>query len=158
MREFVLIQTFFLTLHSMKIHFCTTISIVRRSNFSSCMRMISDYDFYFIIWDRSILPFVSWNRSYRNYQMKLIIIWFRKKSWSLRSLEKMLKGWKSPSILLAILRGEKVDYSYLYAMDYLLCVMKSFRRRSSHLRLVARDLLYIHSYESQLLTLLFWWS
>ena len=30
--------------------------------------------------------------------------------------------------------------------------MKSFKRRSSHLRLVARDLPYTHSYESQLLT------
>ena len=49
----------------------------------------------------------------------------------------------------------KVNYSYLYAMDYLLCVMKSFRRRSSHLKLIARDLFYIHSYESQFLTFLF---
>ena len=37
-------------------------------------------------------------------------------------------------------------------MDYLLCIIKSFKRRFSHLRLVARDLLYIHSYENQFLT------
>ena len=57
--------------------------------------MISNYNFYFIIWDRPILSFVNWNKSYRNHQMKLIIIRFRKKSWFLRSLKKIRKQlWK----------------------------------------------------------------
>ena len=51
-----------------------------------------------------------------------------------------------------ILKNEKIDYFYFYAINYLLYVMKNFRRRSSHLRLIARDLLYIYSSESQLLT------
>ena len=64
----------FLILHSTKIHLCTTISIVRRPNFSSCMRMINNYDFYFIVVDRFFFFWTGEDRSYRNHQRKLIII------------------------------------------------------------------------------------
>ena len=50
--------------------FCTAISIVRRSNFSSCMCIISNYDFYFIVLNR-LISFVNWNKSYRNHQTKI---------------------------------------------------------------------------------------
>ena len=74
MKEFVFIQTFSSTLHSTKIHFCTAISTVRRSNFSPCMCMISNYNFYFIVVNRFSSFWTAENRSYRNHQMKLIII------------------------------------------------------------------------------------
>ena len=44
---------------------CTAVLTVRRSNFSPCMRMISNHDFYFIVVDR-LLSF--WTAEYRSYQ------------------------------------------------------------------------------------------
>ena len=70
----------------------------------------------------------------------------------------VLEGWKSSNILLAILRGEKLIITTSMLWAIYLCVMKSFRRHSSHLRLATRDLPYTYSYESQYLTLSFWWS
>ena len=49
-------------------------SIVRRPNFSPCMRMISNHDFYFIVVNRFSSFWTAGDRSYRNHQMKLIII------------------------------------------------------------------------------------
>ena len=49
-------------------------SIVRRPNFSLCMRMISNHDLYFIVMDRFLSFWTAEDRSYRNHQMKLIII------------------------------------------------------------------------------------
>ena len=52
--------------------------IVRRSNFSSCMRIISNHNSYFIIVNYFFFFWTAANRSYRNHQMKLIIIDFSK--------------------------------------------------------------------------------
>ena len=62
----------FLTLHSMKIHFYTTISIVRRSNFSPCMRMISNHDFYFIVVNRFFFFWTAENKSYWNHHQLIL--------------------------------------------------------------------------------------
>ena len=74
MGGFVPIQTFSSALNSTKIHLCTAISIVRRPNFSPCMCMASNYDSYFIVVDRPPSFWTAGDRSYRNHQMKLIII------------------------------------------------------------------------------------
>ena len=74
MREFVSDQTFFFDFIFNENSLCTVISIVCRPNFSSCMRMISNYDFYFIVVNRFFFFWIAENKSYQNHQMKLIII------------------------------------------------------------------------------------
>ena len=71
MEGFVFIQTFSLTLHSTKVHLCTAISIVRRPNFSSCMRMVSNHDLYFIVVDRFPSFWTAGDRSYRNHHQSI---------------------------------------------------------------------------------------
>ena len=50
---------------------CTIISIVRRPNFSSCMRMISNHDFYFIVVNRFLSFWTAKDRSYRNHHQSI---------------------------------------------------------------------------------------
>ena len=47
-------------------------SIVRCPNFSSCMRMISNYDFYFIVVDRLLSFWAAEDRSYRNHHQSIL--------------------------------------------------------------------------------------
>ena len=68
--------------------FGTTMSIVCRLNFSPCMRMISNYDFYFIVVDRFFSFWTTEDRSYRNHQMKLIIIGLSRSKKNQNTIEK----------------------------------------------------------------------
>ena len=83
--------------------FCTTISIVRRPNFSLCMRIISNYDFYFIV----VNHFFFWTaekRSYRNHQIKLIIIDFSRSRENQNTIKKNeFYEWKIWRIIMKIM-------------------------------------------------------
>ena len=57
-------------------------------NFSSCMRMISNHDFYFIVVNRFFFFWTAENRLYRNHQMKLIIIDLSKSKENQNTVEK----------------------------------------------------------------------
>ena len=46
-------------------------STVRRPNFSSCMRMISNHDLYFIVVDRLSSFWTAEDRSYRNHHQSI---------------------------------------------------------------------------------------